>query len=327
GLRVLLVVRRFYRDNPARQYQVVDNLMRSAASFGLVAREFSSWTPPPGVAVADYAAALRAEIEAGAPQLIVFDDLLERGLSVDPTVGPQIAALVVDVRRRLGIPIVKMLADGWIVPADRFHRGLGEHYDLLNHCHPAARGHGGAAERAATFCFPFPFAQPTPTAPTHGIARACFVGTVNAECPGRLAWWAEAVRAGVPLDVFLADHGGAVQRSDLDYVNLLHGYQLSVNLTRRHTGIRILTGRSIETPLSGGLLLEEDSEDTRYFLTPGTHYEPFDTLGQLVARVPELLAEPAHCRKVAAAGEAWVKRWFSGDCFWAGVLDRLGLAA
>jgi hypothetical protein len=220
-----------------------------------------------------------------------------------------------------------MLPDAWQTPADRLYRGLGRYYDLLTHVHPAALHHASAAERAATFCFPFPFAQPTPTAPTHGIARACFVGTINAECPGRLAWWAEAVRADVPLDVFLTDHGAAVQRSDLDYVNLLHGYQVSVNLTRRHTGMRIITGRTIETPLSGGLLLEEDSEDTRYFLTPGVHYEPFNTLAELTARVPELLADPARCRRIAAAGEAWVKRYFAGDYFWAGLLERLALSA
>jgi hypothetical protein len=100
-----------------------------------------------------------------------------------------------------------------------------------------------------------------------------------------------------------------------------------VNWTRRHTGVRIITGRSIETPLSGGLLLEEDSVDTRYFLTPGVHYEPFDTLADLRARVAALLADPVHCRHVAAAGEAWVKRYFSGDHFWAGLMDRLALRA
>ncbi len=58
------------------------------------------------------------------------------------------------------------------------------------------------------------------------------------------------------------------------YANLLRESPVTVNLSRRATGVGIITARTIEALSVGGVLLEEDSFDTRYFLTPGVHYMP-----------------------------------------------------
>jgi glycosyl transferase family 1 len=76
-------------------------------------------------------------------------------------------------------------------------------------------------------------------------------------------------------------------------------------------------------PLSGGALLEQDSIDSAYFLTPGEHYEPFATIDDLSAQLDRLLGDPARCARLAAAGRAWVTRHFTGDYFWAGLIRRL----
>jgi hypothetical protein len=323
GVRVLLIVRRFFQNLPTRQYQYADDMLRSATRFGLSAREINSYIPPPGVEQADYPDALQAAITDWRPQLIVFDDLFERGLSAIPALGERIGTVLETARRVGGARVVKLLPDGWIPAPDSIYRGLGTHFDLVNHLHPARLPDATARERAATFCYPFPFDNPVPTVPPGTIPRVCFVGSINAECPARVAWWAECARIGIPLDVFLTDHAAADQRSDQDYVNLLCGYQVSVNFTRRHTGVRIATGRSIETPLAGGLLVEEDSVDTRYFMKPGAHYVAFDNLTELKEATTALLADPALRQRIARDGQAWVEKYFTGDHFWAGLLQRL----
>jgi hypothetical protein len=323
GVRVLLVVRRFFQNLPTRQYLYADDLMRSAARFGLAAREINSYTPPPGIDQADYPDALRAAITEWRPQLIVFDDLFERGLSALPALRERIGAVLEEARRASGVRVVKLLPDGWLPAADSLYRGLGTHFDLVNHLHPARLPQADAREQAATFCYPFPFDNPAPTVPFGTIPRVCFVGSINTECPARVAWWAEAARSGIPLDVYLTDHAAADQRSDQDYVNLLCGYQVSVNFTRRHSGVRIATGRCFETLLAGGLLLEEDNVDTRYFLKPGAHYVGFDNLTDLQQATTALLADPALRRRIARDGQAWVEKYFTGDHFWAGLLQRL----
>jgi hypothetical protein len=139
-----------------------------------------------------------------------------------------------------------------------------------------------------------------------------------------LFWWAELGRLGLPFDFFDTDHAAAVQRTDQDYVDLLRRHQLSVSLTRRSSGVGILCARTIEIPLAGSCLLEEDCLDTRHFLTPGVHYLPFRTIADLAELIPRLLGDHATRERVTAAGQAWVTRYFTGDYFWSEVLARLG---
>ncbi len=108
-----------------------------------------------------------------------------------------------------------------------------------------------------------------------------------------------------------------------NYANLLCEYQLTVGLTRRANGVNIVTARSIETLAVGGVLVEEDSFDARYFLKPGLHFVPFKTWADLSEIIPWLLKSPNYRQHLAREGQAWVQRHFSGDWFWAGLLDRL----
>jgi hypothetical protein len=164
---------------------------------------------------------------------------------------------------------------------------------------------------------------PTPTVAAGTIPRGAFVGSVHIGSVPRLFWWAELGRSGVPVDFLETDHAAAAPRPDIEYANLLCEYLAAVNFTRRTNGVPILTGRTIDTLLAGGLLLEEDSVDTRHFFQPGVHYLPFLTLGDLADAIPRLQADPDHRARMAAAGHAWATRYFSGDYFWAALLDRL----
>lgn len=321
-LRMLLLTRRFYVDNPARRHQHSDNLLRSAAAFGLIVRVIDNWNPPPGVEPDTWPAWLEGEIEAWDPAVIFFDDLFARGLSARAELGGPVAARLAAARRR-GRRVISLYPDAWLVPATVPYRGLGESVDLVTHSHVTMLAGLGAVERAATLCFPMPYNLPDPAVAAGTIPRLGFVGNINYESPSRLVWWAEAARAGLPLDVHLTDHGAAEQRSDQAYADLLAGYQLSLNLVRRRSGARILTGRSIETLLCGGVLVEEEGPDTRHFLRPGIDYHAFDTLAGLDALVRALLADPERRRRTAAAGQAWARRWFTGDVFWAALLGRL----
>jgi hypothetical protein len=50
---------------------------------------------------------------------------------------------------------------------------------------------------------------------------------------------------------------------------------------------------------------------------------PFRTLADVIELIPALLADPAYRAHLAAAGQAWAATYFTGDCFWAGVLQHL----
>jgi hypothetical protein len=211
-----------------------------------------------------------------------------------------------------------------MIPADALLRGLGHVVDLVQHCHPLGLDRPDPPDRSQVFCYPIPLELPPATGGTAGsIARACFVGSVNYVNASRLVWWAESAGSATPLDFFENDVGDGQGRPVEQYAQLLRDYQIVVNYTRRAGGPKILTGRAIEAALAGSMLLEENSVDTAYFFTPGVHYLPFETWADLAELVPWLLGNPEYRQRLARAAHAWATRYFTGDWYWAGLLDRL----
>jgi len=326
GKRLLHVRRYAYFNNPARQHENQDRLTRSAVGLGFAVRELNT-AALPGPPTEGYVASLRQAIAEFEPHLIFYDELFMSGVSAQPGYADDIATVLENARRHRGVRVVKGYTDAWYVatytPADLF-KHLGRCFDLVQHCHPAILDHGSEVEKRAVICYPVPHFHPTPTVAAGTVPRACFVGGVTHINVARLIWWAECICAGVPLDFIEgAVHEYEQQISDLDYANLFRAYQLSVNFTMRPTGARILTGRAIEVPLVGGVLVEEDGPDTRYFMTPGAHFVPYETLPDLREIVPALLQDEARRGQLAAAGQAWATADFTGDYFWAGLLHRL----
>jgi len=243
----------------------------------------------------------------------------------------QVSALLERARRQYGARVVKCFPDAWGTADDRVFHGLGSCVDLVYHCHPAILPKASPRERAATWCYPWPHEIATPTVPQGAIPRASFVGTVYTFNYSRVVWWAEAMKRGLPIDFVSwlpgenpqADPEAGYQFSDTDFINALHGYRMSINFTRRATGAKILTGKTVEIPMAGGCLLEEHSVDAAYILKPGIHYLPFTSFADLEAAIETLLNDEPRRLRMVEAGQAWVMRYFSGDYFWAGLLTRL----
>ncbi|MEJ0068618.1 MAG: glycosyltransferase [Pseudomonadota bacterium] len=245
--------------------------------------------------------------------------------------GEQIALVLEQARALLGVRVVRSLPDGWgnVLKGDtHLFRGLGRSVDLLHHCHPAILGRGTDTEQARTWCYTYPTSlEPASVAPG-STARACFVGTVHYASMARAVWWAEAGRLGLPIDFAITlpwktEHLDRPPLSDIEYSDRLSGHRLAVNFTQRLDGTRILTARTIEVLLAGGMLLEESSADSAYFFQPGVHYLPFESLADLRGLIERLLGQPERCRALADAGQRWASRYCSGDIFWAELLTRL----
>lgn len=328
GARVLIVARRYYAPSSARQYEMTDNFVRSAQRFGLVASEMNSHSGEPGSSDADYPVQLEARIRATRPAVILFDELYETGVS-SGAAAAGVAGVLARARRETGVRVVKTLTDAWwshSLGPERIFRGLDDSVDLIHHCHPGILGAVPSAPNDRVFCYLQPTCLPPPSVAYGTIPGGAFIGGVTTAKQSRLVVWAESGRVGLPID-FKAGLGdgfqGQGQLDDADYARLLRQYELIVNLTRRDSGVLILVGRTIETMLCGGVLLEEDSVDTAYFFKRGVHYQPFQSLDDLQELMPRLLADPARRQRMIESGQAWTQNYFTGEHFWAGLLHRL----
>lgn len=328
GKRLLLVHRRFYEATGPCQTEAVACLAITAARFGLSVQEFRFTGGNPATALAP---ALLQTILDSRPDVIFYDNRYPWGASHEPeALAAQIAAVFALVRAQLGVRVVLGYMDAWeqaLVGPHELYRGLGSAFDLVQYSHAAALGTGTPEQTERTFCHILPTLVPAPTVAPGTIPRACFAGSMSWFNDSRVAWWAETARRGLPLDFFETLHVGGVPRSDQDYANLFAAHQVSVNFTRRYRGPTICTGRTIDVPVAGGVLLEEDSIDSAYFLKPGVHYLPFTTLDDLGAHIEALLGDPARRERMRAAARRWVQTYFTGDHFWAGLLRKLAALA
>jgi len=323
GERLLLVYRRFFPAADGRQSEVIHCLATSAARFGLAVTEFTF----PGADPAELAPALLRAVLELKPAIIVFDHQYPATRSAEAEIlREQIEAVFAMAREQLGVRVVLSYMDAWQPMQngpDALFRGLGHAYDLVQHGHPTALGAGTREQNTRAYCYMLPAWGAEPSVAPGTVPRACFVGSITWFNVARLAWWAETARRGLPIDFLETLHHGGAPRSDQAYVDLLVQHQLALNFTRRADGPKIMTARSLEIPLAGGLLLEETSPNSAFFLTPDVHYVPFETIDDLAALLPALLADPARRERIRTAGHHWVKTYFTGDYFWAGMLHRL----
>ena len=320
GRRILFVVRRLY-DRPERRCEVCDLVSGSARRFGFVTAEYNSHIGQGGGAA--FWQGLEDAINTFRPDVIFYDDLYQSGLSAaSDEAANRVAAVLSKARRDLGTFVIKDFPDGWLVRLEDIYRGLGDSVDLVTHWHAEILPRATARESAATFCYPYPL-DPSPVVAPAVIPRAGFIGSVSVHNVPRLVWWTELPFHDVPIDFVETDHMATRQLSDEAFLGMFQRYQLSINFTKRGNGSRMMVARSIQIPLAGGVLVEEDCYDTRYFMTPGVHFVPFKTMADLTEIVPALLRDAAYRAELAAGARTWATTYFSGDCYWAGVLQRL----
>jgi hypothetical protein len=326
GRRVLLAQPRYL----ARSYEVNDNMVRSARAFGLEVRELDLLAA--GRDLDTYASTVLNAILEFRPEVVYFAELFETDASgFEPAVKEQLAEVLALARTSLDVRVVRFLRDAWRtamrVGGDLYVE-LGRAVDLVLHQFPSVLEIGTPAQRARVFCYPSPCHLPVSTVEVGALPRACFTGRIHEWAYPRVVWWAESIERGLPIDwrvQFPWDTAVLAMppASDQEYADQLRGYAVSLSLVNRLNGARIMPGRTLETLIAGGTVLEERAHDTTYFLQPGRHYLTFETLDDLAETLPALIADRPRRLALADAGHRWAEKHFTGDYFWAGLLDKL----
>ncbi|MBV8170058.1 MAG: glycosyltransferase family 1 protein [Alphaproteobacteria bacterium] len=319
GTRMLLIMPLIYPYGPGEQYG------RSADAFGFTTRMLDRSALLADATPSEVAARIEQAIATFRPDIVLYNSFFELPLNdaEHAALFEATAHAFAAARRKLGTRVVAVFRDAWSQAPERLLEGLGQSVDLVQHCHPLLLDHPALTD-PRIYCYFHPVHVAPPTAAPGSIARAGSVGSINFANAGRTVWWAEGADAGLPLDFHETAFAGDGMLSPEAYANLLCAHQITVNLTRRTSGVKIITGRTLEVLSVGGMLLEEDSLDTRYFLQPGRHYLPFETWTDLSELIPWLLERPDVRQRIARDGQDWVERHFRGDWFWAGMLERLG---
>jgi hypothetical protein len=166
-----------------------------------------------------------------------------------------------------------------------------------------------------TLFLPFPhggaYPAPPPLKPSFR-----FGGGVQYTNWDRALWAAAITQAALPQRIEASQH----QEDNRDPLESYRAYMLraqtgeaSLNFARRSNGTCTLTGRTFETLATGGLLIQERSDDIDLFFTAGRHYLRFETLTDLFDIAHLLATEPARAEAIRREGAAFFAERYSDE--------------
>lgn len=158
------------------------------------------------------------------------------------------------------------------------------------------------------------------------IGDATFQGSIMWANIPRLFWLDGMAAIGSPIVLKKSDWGAKEALSAIDsyaaYLERLSATGLNLNFCLRTTGERIFTGRTIEAPFVGSLLLQERAADVDCYLVEGTHYLGFETLEELAAQIAWVRDNPDAAEKIRAEGCEYVRTEYADNRL-IGHLDRV----
>lgn len=300
----------FPSDPNSRQHDLPPRFAAAFQAYGWqVTRHDLRHLQQPAIVAADYQA-LAALCRDGAADLLVLDNFM-------PALAAGAAGDIIRAlrRERPDLRIVSIYTDPWLPENwDAIEAGA-DHLDgvwtlvvtpLLER----------DAFRGKRMLLPFLFGGSYGGAPIPLVPWFRFGGGVHYANWDRALWLAAMIEAGLPLSMAVSDHVD----DKLDPLESFRAYmkhsvtgEAVLNFARRSNGVCTLTGRTFETLATGGLLVQERSDDIDQFLIAGEHYLRFETLGDLFAIAHLLKTEPERAEQIRRAGTAFFEARYSDD--------------
>ncbi|WP_448191861.1 glycosyltransferase family protein [Azospirillum sp. sgz301742] len=218
--------------------------------------------------------------------------------------------------------IVCMIFDAWTPGLDVQLRECLPHLDLIWAVHPYASAFSNPAIAAKATFIPVmtgidpEMATPAPAEGAEGDHRLSFAGSIEAFNVHRMYWYLLSRQYPEFLHFSVSDSrddGLSVEASQALYLDRLRRTKHCLNLSRRATGYRALTGRAFEVPAMNRLLVQEYCEDVRYYFRPGEHFVEFETIDELLASADDIRSRPEHFRRMAGDAHRFFRERYADD--------------
>ncbi len=322
GAKLFFVLPRYiFNSSQHVECDMADHLCRSAANAGFDADWFfgdNILYPQLGLdrekAAADLAE-LRRRIEAAKPDAIVFD---ANFIGTDTGLN---RAFLADMKSRFGSRLVGFMGDVWGTHWVTIAQYWGETSDLLMYIVPEGPfiEACSCAERMCSSPYPVNNRNFFPD-PLKEVDLSFF----GSHAYLRPFWLAHALK--VVNRLGLASNIRAHTRmndcpSMVEYARILRRSRMVLNFSSRGRNVKIMTGRAWQTLQAGTLLLEEENEQTRYYMVPFVHYVPFENAAQLALQIEFFHKNPEFAGTIGQAAAAFCAKHYNSAAIWNRILD------
>lgn len=255
-----------------------DHLYDSAVNVGATGAYFwgdpisyPGLNPPPFHVAQQKLAECREAIFAFKPDFLVYDACFNGS---DATVNRSYLA---EIKRQTGCKLIGFMADAW---GENWKSGLGYWGEVTDRLIYITPPHGGQEQYPKLMSIPYPV-NTRNFFPDEKDTDVSFFGT-------GYEWRKPFLNAAVEIcqqhgwTHNIRGHGRFNDCPDMaEYGRILRRSRVVFNLSMRHNGLPITTGRVWQAINSGCLLLEEKNPETPFYFTPGEHYIEFTTPDQL----------------------------------------------
>ncbi len=259
--------------------------------------------------------------QTGADILVLDDNLIQNEIAKKAR-----TELVAQMKREIpGLKVISTYFDPWMLSAEDIITASAM-VDLIWTPSPSLPvwDHPALKDKACMTLYPLgvDFAPPIGSLKT----RLTFAGSVMGNNWHRALWLGAIKHEGLPVDPQISSHkadGLSALESYKVYLSRLADAQCSLNFSMRNDLQRIFTSRTIETILSGALLIEEWSPDIGHYFVAGDHYLDFITFGELRSVAQFIESHPDTANAIRKAGADFARERYNDMRIVANIEARL----
>jgi len=306
---IILYRKRYFPTKEARLHELGPRFTRAFLSYGWSCRFYDVETGPDND-LTESLARFWKDSEASPPDAIYFDPTL-------PFEDNSGLSFLNEVKQRYpDCRCVGLFNDLWHeAERDKFFR-VSRILDFFWNWEPSNELFENEILRRKCLFNPTPYGiefEPD-ISPFNG--KLGFVGSVNSLNWQRGLWFGALRSQKVPVEFDHSDHSDDSLDPLVSYARYLQRisrFPASLNFAIRSNWKRAYTGRALEVPLTGALLVQEYAEDCGRYLIPGEHYFSFRTLGDLLDIHKIITNDPEHAEAVRRRGCDFVRSTYADD--------------
>ena len=251
------------------------------------------------------------------PHLIIFDNFM---VQINNTGHTEFANLILKLRDKNKFKLIGLYLDSWIPEQENAISQYGHLLDLIWDPTQPVRTKSPATHHYIKSPMPFDRAL---YRTREKSKQALFMGTVERYNLHRALYIYKLKKSDVKVDIIISNDANLkTVKNDAEYASFLCKFRVNINFSTRNDLKKITTGRVWESLLAETVLLEEDNEQTRFYLTPFFHYIPYTSFYELEIALKYLESNTINGQIIANNGFNLASSYFHPDIIWGNVFNE-----
>lgn len=247
------------------------------------------------------------------PNIVIYDDFMAQG--IENEIALDFGKLISKLRDSMGFCLIGLYLDSWMPNQKNAISNFGHLLDYI--WIPTQPNFQFAhSDKLIKLPMPRPPLNLSLINIENKINRALFRGTIERYNLDRAKFIHKLREKKLNVDIFISNSPNSNILNDYQYLQTITNYKANINFSKRPTSDKIVTGRVWETLLARSILVEEENEQIKYFLTPYLHYIPFNSVRDIEIILDYLDRNIEKCKLLIESNSVFISNYYHSDKVW-----------